>query len=108
MTAKRLETAEPAGQHDDLLIGTRPAQGVEHPLNAVVVAVHQCVVENDRCRLTALGQHRFPGIAENAEILGALLSENAYAPSMTFVSTPTAGSLMRLAMTGILRTNQLS
>lgn len=46
---------------------------------------------------------RFPGIAEDAETLGALLLEIAYAPSMTFVSNPTAGALMRLAMTGILR-----
>lgn len=46
---------------------------------------------------------RFPGVADDAETLGALLSEMAYAPSMTFVSTPTAGALMRLAMTGILR-----
>jgi AcrR family transcriptional regulator len=46
---------------------------------------------------------RFPGIAEDAETLGALLLEIAYAPAMTFVSTPTAGALIRLAMTGILR-----
>ena len=35
--------------------------------------------------------------------LGALLLEIAYALAMTFVSTATAGALMRLAMTGILR-----
>jgi hypothetical protein len=36
---------------------------------------------------------RFPGIAEDAETLGALLHEIAYAPAMTVVSTPTAGAL---------------
>jgi hypothetical protein len=45
----------------------------------------------------------FSRIAEDAETLGALLLEIAYAPAMTFVSTPTAGALIRLAMTGILR-----
>ena len=46
---------------------------------------------------------RFPSIADDAETLGALLDEIAHAPAMTFVSTPTAGALIRLAMTGILR-----
>ena len=46
---------------------------------------------------------RFPGITEDAETLGALLHEMAYAPAMTFLSTPPAGALMRLAMPGIIR-----
>jgi TetR/AcrR family transcriptional regulator, transcriptional repressor of aconitase len=46
---------------------------------------------------------RFPGITEDAETLAALLLEIACAPALIFVSTPTAGALMRLAMTGILR-----
>jgi hypothetical protein len=46
---------------------------------------------------------RFPGIAEDTETLGALLHEIAYAPAKTFVSTPTSGALIRLAMTAILR-----
>lgn len=46
---------------------------------------------------------RCPGIAEPAETLGALLHEIAYAPAMTFVSSPTAGELMRLAATQLLK-----
>jgi hypothetical protein len=46
--------------------------------------------------------NRFPGAAEDAEPLGALLHEIAYAPAMTFVSQPTAGNLIRLAITAIL------
>jgi hypothetical protein len=45
---------------------------------------------------------RFPGITEDAETLAALLLEIACGPALIFVSTPTAGALMRLAMTGIL------
>ena len=46
---------------------------------------------------------RFPDITEDAETLAALLLEIASAPALIFASTPTAGALMRLAMTGILR-----
>jgi len=42
---------------------------------------------------------RLPGLGDEPETLGALLSEIAYAPAMTFVSRPTAGDLMRLAVT---------
>ncbi|WP_106477998.1 TetR/AcrR family transcriptional regulator [Phytohalomonas tamaricis] len=45
---------------------------------------------------------QFPGIADDPETLGALLHEIAYAPAMTFVAWPTAGELMRLAMTPLL------
>jgi len=42
---------------------------------------------------------RLPGLGHEPETLGALLTEIAYAPAMTFVSRPTAGELMRLAVT---------
>jgi hypothetical protein len=42
---------------------------------------------------------RLAGLGYEPETLGALLSEIAYAPAMTFVSRPTAGDLMRLAVT---------
>jgi AcrR family transcriptional regulator len=42
---------------------------------------------------------RLPGLGADPETLGALLNEIAYAPAMTFVSRPTAGDLMRLAVT---------
>lgn len=40
-----------------------------------------------------------------AETLGALLHEIAYAPALTFIETPTAGDLMRMAMSGLSSTN---
>jgi AcrR family transcriptional regulator len=42
---------------------------------------------------------RLPGLGDESETLGALLHEIAYAPAMTFVARPTAGDLMRLAVT---------
>jgi len=42
---------------------------------------------------------RLPGLGDEPETLGALLHEIAYAPAMTFVARPTAGDLMRLAVT---------
>jgi TetR/AcrR family transcriptional regulator, transcriptional repressor of aconitase len=44
-----------------------------------------------------------PGIAEDAEPLGALLHEIAYGPARTFVSGPSAGDLMRLAMRCLMK-----
>lgn len=46
---------------------------------------------------------RFPTLDSDAETLGALLHEIAYAPAMTLVRKPTAGELMRLAMRSLLR-----
>jgi hypothetical protein len=46
VTAERSEAA--AGQHDNLLVLAGPAQRIEHPLNAVVAAIHQGVIEDDR------------------------------------------------------------
>lgn len=45
---------------------------------------------------------RFAGIAADAETLGALLHEIAYAPALTFISPPSAGLLMRLALEALL------
>ncbi|MDE1148173.1 MAG: helix-turn-helix domain containing protein [Azospirillaceae bacterium] len=50
-------------------------------------------------RLPGLG----PGLGTDAETLGALLHEIAYAPAMTFAGRPTAGDLMRLALRGLMR-----
>lgn len=41
--------------------------------------------------------------AGNTETLGALLHEIAYAPAMSFVYSPTAGELMRLIATRLLK-----
>ncbi|MGN7870636.1 TetR/AcrR family transcriptional regulator [Paracoccus sp. 22332] len=46
---------------------------------------------------------RCRGVTAPPETLGALLHEIAYAPAMTFVSSPTAGELMRLAATRLLK-----
>jgi TetR/AcrR family transcriptional regulator, transcriptional repressor of aconitase len=45
---------------------------------------------------------RFPHLPADSETLGALLHEIAYAPAMTFIFRPTAGELMRLALTALL------
>ncbi|WP_159980536.1 MULTISPECIES: TetR/AcrR family transcriptional regulator [unclassified Novosphingobium] len=41
---------------------------------------------------------RLPGLGADAETAGALLHEIAYAPALTFMTHPTAGDLMRLAL----------
>lgn len=41
---------------------------------------------------------RFPNGAATGEVLGALLFEIAYAPALTFLSTPDAGDLVRLVL----------
>lgn len=41
---------------------------------------------------------RFPDGSAGAEVLGALLFEIAYAPALTFLSSPTAGDLVRLIL----------
>lgn len=46
---------------------------------------------------------RLPQLGCDAELIGALLHEIAYAPAMTFVAKPKAGDLMRLATTNLLR-----
>jgi AcrR family transcriptional regulator len=45
---------------------------------------------------------RFPGMAEDPEILGALLHEIVYAPALPLVGRPTAGDLMRFALERLL------
>ena len=55
---KRAETAQPTREHDDLLILPGAAQCVEHALNAIVIAVNESVVEDDRDGLASLSQHR--------------------------------------------------
>lgn len=72
------------------------------PSSASVLDQERIIREHWR-RVGECLQKRFPGVAEDAETLGALLHEIAYAPAMSFVSRPTAGDLMRLAMGAILR-----
>jgi AcrR family transcriptional regulator len=43
-------------------------------------------------------RQRFPGGAAEPEVLGALLFEIAYAPALTFLSTPDAADLVRLVL----------
>ncbi len=48
-----------------------------------------------------LGGHvrkRFPDVDADAATIGALLHEIAYAPAITFMPAPTAGTLVRLAL----------
>jgi hypothetical protein len=75
VTAEWSEAAKPAGQHDDLLVLPGPAQRIEHALNAVVVAIHEGVIENDRSRLAALGERRAHGKPHQHRdlLLGAIL-----------------------------------
>jgi hypothetical protein len=58
VTAERAEAAQPARKHDDLLILAGPAKCVEHPLNAIVVAIDQCIIEDDGSGFAPLGKHR--------------------------------------------------
>lgn len=51
------ETAQPAGENDDLLMLASPANRVEHSLNAIVVTIDQRVVENDGNGVAPLGEH---------------------------------------------------
>jgi DNA-binding transcriptional MocR family regulator len=41
-----------------------PAQRIEHPLNAVVVAVHKRIVEDDQRGSSAFGEHGTHGEAQ--------------------------------------------
>jgi len=63
MSAKRPEGPQAASEHDDLLMLAGAAEGVEHALNAIIVAIHQRVIEDDRHDLSALGQHGAHGEA---------------------------------------------
>lgn len=45
---------------------------------------------------------RYPNLGGEAETIGALLYEIAYAPALTLMAKPTAGDLMRLTMTALL------
>jgi hypothetical protein len=57
MSAKWPKRPQPAGEHDDLLMLAGAAKGVEHALDAVVIAIDERVVEDDGHDLTALGEH---------------------------------------------------
>src|SRR4051812_13459375 len=56
--SQRAEAAQPAGEHDDLLVLAGAAQRVEHALNPVVIAVDESIVENDGDGPSSLGEHR--------------------------------------------------
>lgn len=49
---------------------------------------------------------RFPNLAVDGETLGALLHELAHAPVMAIIERPTSGDLVRLALQGLLLSNQ--
>src|SRR6185437_9145353 len=58
---KRAEAAQPAREHDDLLILPCATRRVEHALNTIVIAVNEGVVEDDLDRPASLGEHRSHG-----------------------------------------------
>lgn len=66
------------------------------------LARQEAIIRRHWHRLGERLLRRFPGVAADAETLGALLHEIAYAPAMTFVARPGAGDLMRLATTPLL------
>src|SRR5262245_49574625 len=61
MAAERSKGTQAAGEHDDLLVFPGPAERVEHQVDAVVVAVDERIVEDDRHIATALRQKRAHG-----------------------------------------------
>ena len=88
--------------------GTRRADwpashNVAHAFGSPPLRRREEIIQGQRRQLGTCLVERLPGVTEAPETLGALLHEIAYAPAMTFVSAPTAGALMRLAMTAILR-----
>ena len=58
MAAERRKGTQAAGEHDDLLVLPGPAERVEHQVDAVVVAIDERVVEDDRHIAAALRQQR--------------------------------------------------
>ncbi|MGY4494661.1 TetR/AcrR family transcriptional regulator [Pseudomonas sp. TE3610] len=53
---------------------------------------------------TTLGDYllgRFPAMAQDSAVVGALLHEIAYAPALTLTGAVSAGDLMRLALRGL-------
>src|SRR5262245_11681236 len=85
MTTERCKTAQPAGEHDDLLVPARPVQRVEHELDAVVIAIDQSVVEDDRDDPSALGQHGTHGQSDED---GNLLLRAVRQPVERFGAAP--------------------
>lgn len=55
MTAEWRKRAQPACQDDNLLMFPCAAESIEHPLDAVIIAVDQRVIQDDGNCLSSLG-----------------------------------------------------
>lgn len=60
----------------------------------------RAILQRLRQRVGERVRTRLPRLDANAETIGALLHEIAFAPALTFMPTPRAGELMRLALSG--------
>src|SRR5580704_8078247 len=58
VAAERRKGTQAAGEHDDLLVPPGPAERVEHQVDAVVVAIDERIVENDRHIASAFREQR--------------------------------------------------
>ncbi len=112
-----IDTAGDAAAVVDLLVhwaDERSSSGswsltvLEHARSATKGAAslqrQEAIIRGNWRKLGECLSKRFPGLGYDPETLGALLNEIAYAPAMTFVSRPTAGDLMRLAVTRLFET----
>ncbi|KPH61852.1 MULTISPECIES: TetR/AcrR family transcriptional regulator [Novosphingobium] len=72
------------------------------PMGSASLRRQEEIVRAQWRRLGAYLLGRFPGVASDGEVLGALLFEIAYAPALTFVTAPGAGALVRFALPPLL------
>jgi len=64
---ERAEGAQAARQNDDLLMFAGAADGVEHPLDAVIIAIHKRVIEDDDgTAVRSCRGHRPAGVIDRA------------------------------------------